>query len=109
MDGDLKPLWPQIAGSSITALESFTPPPDSDTTVTDALNLRDDLRLLVNFTSSVHLRPAEEIYAHALALLREGAPSGKMWFQLSENMPPGAWKKSLPMILKAIDDYAAEG
>jgi len=104
-DGDLAPLHDKIRDSAITALESYTPPPDTDTSVKQALMIRENMRLFMNFTSSVHVRSEREVYSHAMHLLEEAAPSGRVWMQLSEDIPPGRWKTNIPMLLQAIDDY----
>ena len=104
MDGDLKPLWAAIGESAVRGLDSMSPPPDNDTSVADALRLWPEMRVGINFPSSVHLRPAEEIYVAAREILEEGGRSGRLQIQISENMPPGAWRKSYPAIVKAIED-----
>jgi len=106
MDGDLKPLWPAIGRSAVWGLDSMSPPPDNDTSVADALGLWPAMRVAINFPSSVHLRPAEEIYAIAREILEQGGHSGRLQIQISENLPPGAWRKSLPEIARAIEDFA---
>jgi len=105
MDGDLKPLWNAIKQSRIRVIDSMSPPPDNDTSISDALVLWPESRLLVNFPSSVHLKGPVEIYNKTIELLNQGGKSGRMWIQISENMPPGAWKKSYPAIAKAINDF----
>ena len=106
MDGDLKPLWPAIGRSAVRGLDSMSPPPDNDTSVADAIGLWPAMRVAINFPSSVHLRPAKEVYATAREILQEGGHSGRLQIQISENLPPGAWRKSLPEIARAIEDFA---
>jgi len=105
MDGDLSPLCDTIAESRIGGVDSLSPPPDNDTGVAKALSAWPDKRLLVNFPSSVHLASPEDIYAQAQRLLDEGAGSGRMWIQVSENVPPGIWKNSYPQIIGAIKNH----
>jgi hypothetical protein len=105
MDGDLKPLWDLIGQSGIRGIDSFSPPPDNDTSVEMALKLWPQMRLGANFPSSVHLQGEEQIYAAAMELLRQGGSSGRLQIQISEDVPPGLWRKSYPAIVKAIDDY----
>jgi len=107
MDGDLKPLWPAIGRSAVRGLDSMSPPPDNDTSVAEALGLWPAMRVAINFPSSVHLRPAKEVYATAREILAQGGHSGRLQIQISENLPPGAWRKSLPEIARAIEDFAA--
>jgi hypothetical protein len=105
MDGDLKPLWQAIAESRVGGLDSFAPAPDNDTTVAQALALWPEKRLWVNFPSSVHLRPYDEVRAVAEEMLVAGGQSGRLQIQVSENVPYGVWRTSLPAIVDAIDTY----
>ncbi len=105
MDGDLRPLWSAIRESPIRGLDSLSPPPDNDTSVADALALKPDLRAFPNFPSSVHLASPEAIHAKTWEMLDQGAASGRLWIQISENVPPGRWRVSYPAIAQAIDDW----
>lgn len=105
MDGDLKPLWQAIAESPVQGLDSFSPAPDNDTSVAQARAQWPDMRLFVNFPSSVHLADPTEVYAQARQILDEGGHSGQLWIQISENVPPNRWQHSFPAILQAIADF----
>lgn len=107
MDGDLKALWPDIGASRVRGLDSMSPPPDNDTSVADAQSLWPEMRLLINFPSSVHLSDPDVIYQKALDILEEGGRQGRLQIQISENVPPGAWRHSYPAIIQAIDDFGA--
>jgi len=105
MDGDLKPLWDGISASKVGGLDSFAPAPDNDTTVADAVKLWPDMRLWINFPSSVHLRPAEGVRAEAEAILAAGGHTGHLQIQISENVPLNCWRTSLPAIVQAINAF----
>jgi len=105
MDGDLKPFWEMIAASRVDGLDSFAPAPDNDTTVAQAISMWPEKRLFVNFPSSVHLRPYEQVRAEAEAILEAGGHTGRLEIQISENVPPFAWPTSLPAIADAIDAF----
>jgi hypothetical protein len=105
MDGDLKPLWPAIAESNVRGLDSFSPPPDNDTSPAEAAAMWPEMRLGVNFPSSVHLSPPEKVYETAMDILGQAGHTGRLQIQISENVPPGVWKKSYPAIVKAIADF----
>lgn len=107
MDGHLKPLWGAISESKVRVLDSFSPKPDNDTGVDDALALRADLRLGMNFPSSVHLRGPDEVYQTAMAILEQGGQSGRLMIQISENVPRNVWRTSMPQIVRAIKDYSS--
>jgi len=105
MDGDLKPLWSLIGESGVGGLDSFSPPPDNDTSVAEANSMWPDMRLMLNFPSSVHLGSKEEIYQKTVELLTEAGDSGRLQIQISENPPPDCWKKSYPQIIRAIEEF----
>ncbi len=105
MDGDLKPLWDAIGESPVRLLDSFSPAPENDTSVADAIRMWPEMRLCPNFPSSIHLAEPEVIYETTMELLKQGGHTGRLQIQISENMPPGAWKKSYPQIVRAIHDF----
>ncbi len=105
MDGDLKALWQQIGECGVGGLDSFSPAPDNDTTVEDAVRLWPEMRLFMNFPSSVHLRSREEIMEETRRILDLAGTSGRLQIQLSENVPYSVWRTSLPAIADGIDDY----
>ncbi|MCJ7750272.1 MAG: hypothetical protein MUQ65_04140 [Armatimonadetes bacterium] len=68
------------------------------------------MRLRVNFPSSVYLKSPGAIYQRAQEqrareLLDEAGHTGRLQIQISENVPPGVWRKSYPQIVKAIHDF----
>ncbi len=105
MDGDLKPLWSAIGESKVRGLDSLSPPPDNDTRVADAVALWPEMRVFPNFPSSVHLADRETVYATAWQILAEACHTGRLQIQVSENTPPGMWRKSYPAIVRAIHDF----
>jgi hypothetical protein len=105
MDGDLKPLWKLIGESGVRGIDSLSPPPDNDTSVGQAHALWPEMRLCPNFPSSVHLAEPEEIYRVAQGILNEAGHSGRLQIQISENVPPGMWRKSFPQIVRAIREF----
>jgi len=104
-DGDLKPLWKAIGESKVGGLDSFSPLPDNDTSVREALQQWPEMRLGMNFPSSIHLCSPEEIRAKTAEILEEGGHSGRLQVQISENMPPCVWRKSYPEIIAAIEEF----
>lgn len=105
MDGDLKTLWDLIGKSPVRMLDSFSPPPDNDTSARQAVTMWPDKKLMLNFPSSVHLGSEKEIYNSTMEILNQAGRTGRLEIQISENPPPGRWKKSYPIILKAIQDF----
>ncbi len=107
MDGDLKPLWAAIGESGVGGIDSFSPPPDNDTTPAEAIAMWPNMRLYVNFPSSVHLAPPAQIRQRAEEILAEAGHSHRLVMAISENMPPDAWKTSYPEIAAAIEEFGA--
>ncbi len=105
MDGDLQPLSRAIAESGVGGIDSMSPPPDNDTSVATALSQWPDMRLWLNFPSSVHLASGRTVYETAARILAEGGASGRLQIQISENVPPGSWQTSYPEIVRAIRDF----
>jgi hypothetical protein len=105
MDGDLKPLWKLIGESGVRGIDSLSPPPDNDTSPGQAHAMGPEMRLCPNFASSVHLAEPEAIYATVQKILNEAGHSGRLWIQISENVPPGVWRKSFPQIQRAIQEF----
>jgi hypothetical protein len=102
MDGMLKPLWKDIARSRVGGLDSFTPTPDGDTTTAEAIGMWPEKRLWLNFPSSVHLAPPDQIRATADEILAAAGHSGRLQIQISENVPLNRWQISFPVIAEAI-------
>ena len=107
MDGDLAPLYGAIESSKIGGIDSLSPPPDNDTGPARALAFHPEMRVAINFPSSIHLEPAEQVYATTMGFLEEDGDSGRFQIQISENVPPFSWRTSYPAIVKAIKDYHA--
>ena len=108
-DGDMKGLWEAIGGSALGMLDSYTPPPDNDTPIAEAVRMWPQMRFLVNFPSSVHLSEPDKIYQRAMQILEAGGHTGRLQMQISENPPLGRWKVSYPPIIKAIEDFGPPG
>ena len=107
MDGDLKPLWPAIAACKVRGIDSLSPTPDNDTSVAQAAALWPEMRLFVNFPSSVHLRPPQQVREEAEAILAAAGHTGRLQIQLSENVPLSVWRASLPAIARAVEAFGA--
>jgi hypothetical protein len=105
MDGLLKPLWKDIARSRVGGLDSFTPVPDCDTTVAEAVSLWPEKRLWLNFPGTKHLAEPAEIRAAADEILAAAGHTGRLQIQISENVPLNRWQTSFPIIAEAIEAF----
>ncbi len=59
----------------------------------------------MNYPSSVHLKEPQAIYDQAMEILQQAGHTGRLQIQISENVPPGGWRKSFPEIVRAIRDF----
>jgi hypothetical protein len=109
MDGLLKPLWKDIAQSRVGGLDSFTPVPDCDTRVEEAVAMWPEKRLWLNFPGTVHLAPPAEIRAETDRILAAAGHTGRLQIQISENVPLNVWRTSLPIIAEAIEAFGEPG
>jgi hypothetical protein len=109
LDGDLKPLWECITESPLRLIDSFSPPPNNDTSVAEACRMWPEMALGVCFPSTVHMYDEQAIYDMTIQLCEESGRSGKLQIQISEDMPKGAWRKSYPQIIKAVADFGPVG
>jgi len=107
MDGDLRPLWQAIGESRVGGIDSLSPTPDNDTSVTEAAAMWPEKRLWVNFPSSIHIRPYDEVRAIAEDILNAGGHTGRLQIQISENVPLDVWRTSFNAIADAVDAFGA--
>ena len=104
-DGCLQPLWEAIGESPLGGLESLSPPFDNDTSVATAIAHWPRMRFLVSFPSPVHLMDHDSIYQTAMEILEQGQRLGRILIQISEDVPPGIWRRSYPESVRAIEDF----
>ncbi len=105
MDGDLKPLAAEIADSPVRLLDSFSPPPDNDTSAAEAIAQWPEMRLGLNFPSSVHIQPPKQVQAAIGAILDQAGHTGRLQVQISENIPPDRWRVTYPILADAIEAF----
>ncbi len=106
LDGNNAAWAHVIAESALDYVEAFTPPPDCDLSVKDALRLWPDKFLWINFPSSVHLKPIEDIEQTTRELLREAAPGDRFIIGITEDIPDERWQENMLAISRVIN---AEG
>ncbi len=105
MDGELRGLWEAIAASGVGGLDSFTPAPDTKTSMAEAFVCCPNMRWWVNFPASLHLSSPAAIRAVAGEILHAAGRSGRLQLQITENIAEGTWRTSLPIIADAIEDF----
>ena len=88
-------------------IEAFTPEPTGDYSLAEARANWKDRPILINFPSSVHLRPPAEIEAVTLDLLRQAAPGQGFLLGITENIPKACWQDSLMAISRVLEQHGA--
>jgi len=98
-----KMLAPLVAQSGLDYIEAFTPPPDCDLSVGEAMRVWPGKIIWINFPSSVHLQGAEEIDQAAIEILDQARPFGnRLIFGATEDVPEDHWRESYAAIMRTL-------
>jgi len=106
MDGRLRGLRNLIAEADCDIVEALTPPPMGDFSVRDARRAWPDKALWINFTSCVHVEPADRIAAHTRQLLDEAGGKRGFGISVTEDAPVQALERSLAVIANVLREAA---
>ena len=107
LDGNNR-LWAQaVADSALDYVEAFTPAPDTDMSVAEALEAWPDKVLWINFPSSLHLASIEAIEEATRQMIREAAPGNRLIIGITEDIPQDRWQQNMLAISRVIDEEAA--
>jgi hypothetical protein len=104
MDGNNRPWAADLARCGLDYIEAFTPAPDTDMSIADALSAWPDKVLWINFPSSVHLADVETIRRTARQIGAAGRETGRVIIGITEDMPPDRWQQSLLTISEVINE-----
>lgn len=96
-----------LATCKLDYIEAFTPAPDTDMTLEDALRAWPDKVLWINFPSSVHLASVSKIKQTAHDLIDAAAGTNRLILGITEDMPEDRWQENLLAISEAINEHAA--
>lgn len=107
-DDDCKFLSPDIAGTDLDYIEAFTPSPDSDMTVADARAAWPNKVLWMNFPSSRHWCPDEEVERIAFDLIEQWGSADGVLMAVTEDMPAERWQNSCQAIMRGLERHAQE-
>jgi hypothetical protein len=104
MDGRLRTLKDLIARTPIDIVEAFHPPPMGDLSLGEALSLWVDKAIWLGYPGSVYTLGAEATKQHALGLLREAIPGGRLVFEMStENLVSNENLLALTSVLEGAE------
>jgi len=87
LDSNNRGLAPLVAQLPIDFVESFTPPPDCDMSISEARAAWPGKSLCCNFPSSVHHNGPEAVREAAKAILAEAAPGSGFLLGVLEQVP----------------------
>jgi len=106
LDGNNK-LWAKaVADSELDYVEAFTPAPNSDMSVAEALAAWPGKVLWINFPSVLHLASIETIEATTRQMIREAAPGNRFIIGITEDIPEDRWQENMLAISRVIDAEA---
>ena len=105
-DGLLRSLSKRIqALPRGVVVEAMNPPPTGDLSIAEARALWGDRPIWINFPSTAHLFPPDEIEALTREILRQAAPGNGFLVGVTENIPGERWMESMAAIGRAVNAY----
>jgi hypothetical protein len=103
-DGNIASVRQLVAGAPIDLIESLTPPPEGDMTLSEARAAWPDKLFWSNINLSCYDLPPQELKREIRQRIQDGAPDGRrLAFEVSEDRPP-RWRESMPVILAALNE-----
>lgn len=106
MDGELKNIAELIAQSRIDVIESFTPPPVGNLSITDARKIWKDKVIWANFPEPISLQGQGAVKKKTREMLMNAAPGDRFLMGVSEGFPSFMHlMASVPTILKTVMKY----
>ncbi|MEW6749421.1 MAG: hypothetical protein AB1505_00400 [Candidatus Latescibacterota bacterium] len=109
LDGNNRAWADLVASSALDYVEAFTPPPDCDLPVGEALARWPGKFLWINFPSSVHLQSTARIEAVTADLIRQAAPGSRFLIGITEDIPQERWQGNMLAIARAIGRVRPSG
>ena len=91
-----------VARSGLDYVEAFTPSPDTDMSLSDALAAWPSKVVWANFPSSVHLAGEAAVESTARRLIHEARPGDRFILGITEDVPEDRREGNLAAIARAI-------
>ncbi|NOZ63787.1 MAG: hypothetical protein GXO71_02390 [Caldiserica bacterium] len=104
-DANCRLIAADIAESSLDFIEAFTPAPDTDLTLKEAISFWKGKALWINFPSSVHLKSKEKIAEATIDLLEEAEGYPRFLIGITEDVPEDRWQGNFLTIMETIEKY----
>ena len=106
-DGKVRSCAESIRRSPLDVIESFTGPPDGDTTLAQGRSLWPTKKFWAHLNVNSYHLPAAELRSLVQQAVRDGAPDGRgLAFEISEDLPT-TWRESIPVVLDALAEAPA--
>jgi hypothetical protein len=107
LDGNNKPWAEIVNGSGMHYVEAFTPSPDTDMTLADALEAWPDKVLWINWPSSLHLASIDKIKETTRELIEAAAGTNRVIIGITEDIPEDRWQGNLLAISEVINEMGS--
>ncbi len=104
MDGNNRAWADLLADSALDYIEAFTPAPDTDMTLAEALEAWPDKVLWINFPSSLHLASLEKIRATTREIVALAQETNRVIIGITEDIPADRWQENLLVISEVINE-----
>lgn len=101
-DANNKLFAPYVAKTELDCIEAFTPPPDCDMSVKEALDIWPDKILWINFPSSVHCAEEYVIRQTMEGILKEAGTGERLIVGITEDVPSEHYRKSMTTISRVL-------
>ncbi|MBT4814500.1 MAG: hypothetical protein HON70_02315 [Lentisphaerae bacterium] len=104
LDGNNRPWAAAVAAAPLDYIEAFTPAPDTDMSLAEALDAWPDKVLWINFPSSLHLASLEVIRETTRDFVALGRETNRVIIGITEDIPKDRWQESLLAISEVVDE-----
>ena len=104
LDGNNRHWADAVAASGLDYVEAFTPAPDTDLTLAEALEVWPDKILWINFPSSLHLASIEKIKETTREIVTLARETNRIISGITEDIPPDRWQENLLAISEVINE-----
>ena len=108
LDGNCRLIAKAVADSALDYIEAFTPAPDTDMTLKEARQSWPNKILWLNFPSSMHLLPDNEVRKNTIALLDELDSVDGVIMGITEDIPESRWRNSCQAIMDGLSMHAQQ-
>ncbi|MBN1874582.1 MAG: hypothetical protein JXA33_10165 [Anaerolineae bacterium] len=103
-DGRTASCKAQIARAPIDLIESLTPPPEGDQTLTEARAAWPDKLFWSNLNVACYDLPPQDLKDLVWARIQEASSDGRrLAFEVSEQYPAN-WQTSIPVVLETLNE-----